>query len=135
MSMWVYPCVAHWAWSPHGWATAFLNWTTDANGVLVPNPTQSLLFTTGVYDFAGSGVVHLVGGTASFWAAMALGPRIGRFDGEGKVCFFVGWCCYVLGDGLFWVVNDGFDFLVLWIHTGTSSFSSPLPPPPKKTAC
>ena len=93
MSMWVYPLVAHWTWSPHGWATPFLNWTSDANGVLVPNPEQSLLFTTGVYDFAGSGVVHLVGGTASFWAALALGPRIGRFDGEGKVCWNDDACC------------------------------------------
>lgn len=38
----------------------------------------------GFYDFAGSIVVHAVGGFAGLAGAIVLGPRIGRYSAEGK---------------------------------------------------
>ena len=66
----VYPVVAHSAWSPHG----FLSSTAG-----------SPLFGVGMIDFAGSGVVHMTGGTTALFATMILGPRRGRFhDDTGR---------------------------------------------------
>lgn len=75
----VYPIVAHWVWSSTGWATAFPATINEETG-----ETLSFLFGTGVYDFAGDGPVHMVGGFASMGAAYILGPRIGRFDADGN---------------------------------------------------
>jgi hypothetical protein len=53
-----------------GWASAF---------------AEDKLFDTGVIDFAGCGVVHMTGGLAALAGAAVIGPRIGRFDSDGKV--------------------------------------------------
>lgn len=70
LTSWVYPVIAHWVWSGTGWASAFRE--------------DDFLFDTGVIDFAGCGVVHMTGGLAALAGAWAVGPRIGRFDADGK---------------------------------------------------
>ncbi|KAJ1409325.1 Ammonium/urea transporter [Sesbania bispinosa] len=74
----VYPIVSHWFWSSDGWASP-----TRTNG--------NVLFGSGVIDFAGSGVVHMVGGIAGLWGAFIEGPRIGRFDRSGRGGYYGQW--------------------------------------------
>ena len=59
-------------WSRHGWASA-------------SRETGSLLFGTGVIDFAGCAAVHMIGGLAGLAGAALVGPRIGRFGADGAV--------------------------------------------------
>ncbi|KAL9955945.1 hypothetical protein ACROYT_G037351 [Oculina patagonica] len=64
----VYPTVTHWAWDENGWLYAGLEYTTD-------NVTMAVTY----QDFAGSGVVHVVGGTVALVGAAVVGPRIEKF--------------------------------------------------------
>ncbi|KAG6509987.1 ammonium transporter 1 member 1-like [Zingiber officinale] len=95
----VYPVVSHWFWSGDGWAAA------------ARNPGESLLFKSGVIDFAGSGVVHMVGGIAGLWGALIEGPRIGRFDHGGRSVALRGHSAtlVVLGTFLLWFGWYGFN--------------------------
>ena len=63
-----YPIFAAWTWGG-GWLGK--TWDTMSLGA-------------GYADFAGSGVVHAVGGVAAFAGAKVLGPRIGKFGPDGK---------------------------------------------------
>ncbi len=45
----------------------------------------SLPFGEGAADFAGSGVVHTVGGMIALAGAMVVGPRIGKYNADGTV--------------------------------------------------
>jgi Amt family ammonium transporter len=63
----IYPVIGHWSW-------AGLD-TGEANGFL-----NSL----GFVDFAGSTVVHSVGGWVSLALLLIIGSRRGRFDADGK---------------------------------------------------
>ncbi len=58
----VYPVVVHWVWGG-GWLSQL---------------------DTPYHDFAGSGVVHMVGGVAALVGAAFLGPRIGKYGPDGK---------------------------------------------------
>ncbi|KAL4224872.1 ammonium transmembrane transporter [Mactra antiquata] len=69
----IYPVVTHWTWTSEGWLNKGGDYIID--GVFVH---------VGYYDFAGSGIVHLLGGTVAFIGAYMIGPRIGRFDENGK---------------------------------------------------
>lgn len=64
MSSVIYPITAHWIWSPDGWLYK--------------------IGTNGLVDFAGGSVVHMVGGCVGVVGAYMVGPRIGRFDENGK---------------------------------------------------
>ncbi len=66
ISMVIYPVVGHWAW-----------------GSLAGN-SGGWLESLGFIDFAGSTVVHSVGGWAALVGATLLGPRIGKFSKNGK---------------------------------------------------
>jgi Amt family ammonium transporter len=73
----IYPIFGHWVWGPAGWL----------GNMSVPSLSS---FTGGAVfrDFAGSTVVHTVGGTIALWGAIALGPRLGRVfkkDGGGPL--------------------------------------------------
>ncbi|KAG5232720.1 ammonium transporter member [Salix suchowensis] len=94
----VYPVVSHWFWSGDGWASPV---KSDNN----------LLFGSGAIDFAGSGVVHMVGGIAGFWGAFIEGPRIGRFDRSGRSVVLRGHSAslVVLGSFLLWFGWYGFN--------------------------
>jgi len=70
LTAWVYPVVVHWVWSGYG----FLWFDSVELGDLGH----------GMVDFAGCGVVHMTGGFAGMWGAFFVGPRIGRFDADGK---------------------------------------------------
>jgi ammonium transporter, Amt family len=63
-----YPLFAAWTWGG-GWLAK--TWDTMGLGV-------------GYTDFAGSGVVHAVGGVAGLAGALVLGPRIGKYGPDGK---------------------------------------------------
>lgn len=60
----IYPISGHWIWNANGWLAQ-----------------QSMV------DFAGSTVVHSLGGWVGLAGALVLGPRMGRFDGNrpGKI--------------------------------------------------
>ncbi|MEK7849946.1 MAG: ammonium transporter [Candidatus Omnitrophota bacterium] len=61
MAMVIYPVVGHWIWGG-GW-----------------------LAKLGMFDFAGSTVVHSIGGWAALAGVLILGPRFGKYTDDGKI--------------------------------------------------
>ncbi|HTK22408.1 MAG TPA: ammonium transporter [Mucilaginibacter sp.] len=71
----IYPIIGHWAWGPDGFLALM-----GSKGNFFESLGQ------GFRDFAGSTVVHTIGGVASLAGAVVLGPRIGRiFKRDDKV--------------------------------------------------
>jgi len=73
----IYPIIGHWAWGPDGFLV-----TMGSAGNFLPTLGQCFR------DFAGSTVVHTIGGVASLAGAIVLGPRLGRVfkrDGGGPM--------------------------------------------------
>ena len=60
ISLFIYPISGHWIWGG-GWLSQL-----------------------GFHDFAGSAAVHMVGGVCACIGAWMLGPRIGKYDKDGK---------------------------------------------------
>ena len=67
VSGFIYPIIGHWAWGPDGWL---------ANMGSAGNMFPSLGM--GFHDFAGSTVVHTIGGFIALAGSIVLGPRLGR---------------------------------------------------------
>lgn len=57
----IYPIAGHWVWAVGGW-----------------------LGKLGMVDFAGSAVIHALGGFSALAAAVIIGPRIGKFSANGS---------------------------------------------------
>ena len=79
----IYPLVGHWAWS-----SSYLANMAGAESQLLAATNTSLhtgwLSDMGFVDFAGSTIVHSVGGWIALSAVLILGPRIGRFSEANK---------------------------------------------------
>jgi Amt family ammonium transporter len=63
----IYPIIGHWAWGPDGWLALM-----GSDGHFLPSLGM------GFHDFAGSTVVHTIGGFIALAGAIVLGPRLGR---------------------------------------------------------
>ena len=97
----IYPIAGGWQWQGSGWLTEL-----------------------GFIDFAGSSIVHAVGGFAALVAAYMVGPRIGKFiDGKvmpipghnqilatlGVFILWLGWFGFNGGSQLAWGGDDAVD--------------------------
>lgn len=92
LSMLIYPVFGHWAWG----------------GVLI-GETQGWLENLGFIDFAGSTVVHSIGGWMALAAVLILGPRIGRFGPDGRRVDGHDMPLATLGMFLLWIGWFGFN--------------------------
>ena len=74
ISMFLYPCFANWVWGG-GWLSTLGKYFGIGHGVV---------------DFAGSAVVHSMGGMIALAGAIVIGPRIGKFKKDGTSRAFPG---------------------------------------------
>jgi len=109
LSALIYPIVGHWAWS----------------GVYPSEGPLGWLEALGFIDFAGSTVVHSVGGWVALAAIIIIGPRIGRFEegirlppgnnlplsALGTLLIWFGWIGFNGGSTL--ALNDAVPLIIL----------------------
>lgn len=90
----VYPISGHWMW-----------------GSLAGEGSQGWIEALGFHDFAGSTVVHSVGGWIALAGAIILGPRLGKFHADGKPAPIPGHSLVLgtLGVFLLWIGWFGFN--------------------------
>ena len=67
VSGFIYPIIGHWAWGPDGFLASM-----GSDGNFLPSLKMNF------HDFAGSTVVHTIGGAIALCGAVVLGPRLGR---------------------------------------------------------
>ena len=98
----IYPVSGHWIWGG-GWLSQL-----------------------GFHDFAGSTAVHLVGGVAALVGAKILGPRIGKYDKNGKPKAIPGHSLTLgaLGVFILWFAWFGFNGCSTVSMTGDASITS-----------
>ena len=110
----IYPISGHWIWQGEGWLTKL-----------------------GFQDFAGSTVVHSVGGWAAMMGAMILGPRLGKYapDGSPKAIpghniplaalgvfiLWFGWFGFNPGSTLTGSGRDGFSMAFIAMNTALAA--------------
>ncbi|MBZ5676888.1 MAG: ammonium transporter [Acidobacteriia bacterium] len=92
MGAFTYPLFANWAWGG--------GWLANLGG--------NFGLGHGYADFAGSGVVHAVGGITALAMGILIGPRLGKYEKSGKVNVLLGHDivlvllgCFILAFGWF----------------------------------
>ena len=73
----IYPIIGHWAWS-----SSYLSKLYSSNRI--ENATTGWLAEMGFVDFAGSTIVHSVGGWIALAGVLILGARIGKYSKANK---------------------------------------------------
>ncbi|HLH44494.1 MAG TPA: ammonium transporter [Bryobacteraceae bacterium] len=94
MGAFTYPIYANWAWGG-GW---------------LANLGTNFGLGHGYADFAGSGVVHAVGGITALALAIMIGPRIGKFTRQGKPVAMPGHDLVIVLTGCFILAFGWFGF-------------------------
>jgi len=69
MGVFIYPVFCHWVWG----------------GLFLGPENAGWLERLGYHDFAGSSVVHCIGGWASLVGVWCVGPRLGRYQSNGEI--------------------------------------------------
>ena len=90
----IYPLFGNWAWGG--------GWLANLGG--------NFGLGKGYCDFAGSGVVHAVGGLSALALAIIVGPRIGKYTREGKSNAILGHDIVLVLTGCFILAFGWFGF-------------------------